>query len=114
MAADVGMAKIGRGGHVGPYDVLILRDEVVVSTELESRRYPVPNYGTAIGDFAGRPGFRLALAKLGAEGDEGEILYLYDYDDDWGFGYALNLTDDWCSEWGDSCLVTPETRRQAS
>lgn len=28
-----------------------------------------------------------------------EVLYLYDHADH-NFGYALNLTVDWCSEWG--------------
>ena len=34
-------------------------------------------------------------------GDTGdfEILYLYDAGDG-GFGYALNLACEWCSEWG--------------
>jgi hypothetical protein len=31
--------------------------------------------------------------------DGAEVVYLYDADDG-GYGYAINLACDWCSEWG--------------
>ncbi len=88
--------KIGTAGHVAGYDVLILRDCVIVTDADDSRRFPVPDYGTAIGDLAARPGFRLGWGRFP---DGAEVLYLYDRDDG-AFGYALNLTAPGCSEWG--------------
>ena len=59
-------------------------------------RFPVPAFGTAIGDLAARPGFRLGWGRFP---DGAEVVYLYDRDDG-GFGYAVNLTAPACSEWG--------------
>ena len=70
-----------------------------------TRTYAVPNYGTHIGELAARPGFRLGWAQLQDDGDE--ILYLYDADDG-GFGYALNVDCNWCSEWGYAPFATEE------
>ena len=64
------------------------RDAVIVTAADGSRRFPVPNYGTAIGDLAARPGFRLGWGRFP---DGAEVLSLYDRDDG-GFGYAVNLT----------------------
>ncbi len=89
-------AKVATAGHVAGHDVLILADTVVVSDMAGTRRFPVPNYGTAIGDLASRPGFRLGWGRFP---DGAEVLYLYDREDD-GFGYAVNLTMPDCSEWG--------------
>ncbi len=88
--------QIGTAGRVAGYDVLILRDAVIVTDADGSRRFPVPHYGTAIGDLAARPGFRLGWGRFP---DGAEVLYLYDRDDG-GFGYAVNLTMPDCSEWG--------------
>ena len=51
--------QIGTGGHVAGYDVLILRDAVLVADADGSRRFPVPDYGTRVGNLVARPGFRL-------------------------------------------------------
>lgn len=59
-------------------------------------RQAVPNYGTALADLSARPGFALGWARFP---DGAEELFLYDAHDD-GFGYAVNLTDPACSEWG--------------
>ena len=90
------LEKIATGGHVAGYDVLILADAGVVAEAGGSRRFPVPDYGTAIGELAARPGFRLGWGRFP---DGVEVLYLYD-EDDGGFGYAVNLASPACSEWG--------------
>ena len=90
------LEKIGTAGHVSGYDVLVLADAVIVTDADGSRRFPVPDFGTAIGDLAARPGFRLGWGRFP---DGAEVLYLYDADDG-GFGYALNLASPACSEWG--------------
>ena len=90
------------GGRLAPQDLGMghlfesIRDAVIVADANGSRRFPVPDYGTAIGDLADRPGFRLGWGRFpgGAE-----VLYLYDRDDG-GFGHAVNLTAPDCSEWG--------------
>ena len=88
--------KIGTAGHVAGYHVLILADAVIVTDADGSRGFSVPDYGTAIGELAARPGFRFGWGRFpnGAEG-----LYLYDRADG-GFGHAVNLTMPDCSEWG--------------
>ena len=88
--------KLGTAGRVAGYDVLILADAVLVTDARGSRRFPVPDYGTSIGNLAARPGFRLGWGRVP---DGAEVLYLYDRDDG-GFGYAVNLTAPDCSEWG--------------
>ena len=88
--------KIGTAGHVAGYDVLILADAVIVTDPAESRRFPVPNYGTRIGALAARPGFRLGWGRFP---DGAEVLSLSDRDDG-GFGDAVNPTMPGCSEWG--------------
>ena len=89
-------AKLGSAGRVAGYDVLILADAVIVSTDAGARRFAVPDHGTAIGELAARPGFRLGWGRFP---DDAEVIYLYDAGDG-GFGYALNLACGWCSEWG--------------
>jgi hypothetical protein len=88
--------KIGAGAHVNGYDVLALPDKLIVHRAGETRHHPVPNFGTDIGELAGRPGARVGWARFP---DDAEVIYVYDRDDD-NFGYALNLTAPDCSEWG--------------
>lgn len=93
--------KLGVGGMIqtpeGTYDVLIMENEVVVVTETdgaEPRVYEV----AGIGAFAAKAkNLRVGWASFG----DGEMscLYIYDKGDDC-YGYAINLTDDWLSEWG--------------
>ena len=90
------LEQIGTGGHVAGYDVLILADAVIVTDAAGTRRFPVPDFGTRIGDLAERPGFRLGRGRFP---DGAEVLYLYDKDDG-GFGYAVNLWRPACTEWG--------------
>ena len=87
------LSKLGTAGHVAGYDVLVLADAVIVVDGAGSRRFPVPNYGTAIGDLAARPGFRLGWGRFP---DGAEVLSLYDKDDG-GFGYAVNLARAECA-----------------
>jgi hypothetical protein len=89
------LARIGRGGHIAGYDVHIVRGTVIVHRDGEVRRHEVPNFGTDILDLMDRPGARLGWGRFP---DGAEVIYLYDVDN--GFGYALNLECDWCSEWG--------------
>ncbi len=88
--------KRGTAGRVAGYDVLVLADAVIVTGAAGSRRFPVPDYGTAIGDLAARPGFRLGWGRFP---DGAEVLYLHDKGDG-GVGYAVNLSAGRCSEWG--------------
>ena len=88
--------KIGTAGRVAGDDVLVLADAVIVTGADGSRRFPVPDYGTSIGDLAARPGVRLGRGRFPAGA---EVLYLYDRHDG-GFGYAVNLAAPECSEWG--------------
>ena len=90
------LEELGTAGRVAGDDVLILADAVIVTDANGSRRFPVPDYGTAIGELAARPGFRLGWGRLS---DGAEVLYCSDRDDH-GFGYAVNLTASDCSEWG--------------
>ena len=87
------MQRIGRGGHIAGYDVLITADRIVVSRDAgagagETWTHKVPNYETAIGELADRPGFRLGWGRFP---DDAEVLFFYDKDDG-NFGYALNVT----------------------
>lgn len=100
------MTRIGRGGAIAGWNVLILADAIVYGRDDAGDdgpvyRHDVPNHGTAIGELAARPGFRLGWALME---DDAEILFCYDRDDG-GFGYALNLTAPGCSEWGYSPFV---------
>lgn len=99
---DATMRKVGVGGHVNGYDVLIVGDGLYVGNDSADDgrgrvwRHPVPDYRTKIGRLAARPGFRLGWGRFP---DGAEVLYLYDADDN-GFGYAFNVTDPELSEWG--------------
>ncbi|HEU0114800.1 MAG TPA: hypothetical protein VFQ80_08985 [Thermomicrobiales bacterium] len=86
-----------RVGHINGYSVLIGSDRIAVATPNGwGMTHPVPNYGTSIGELSARPGFKIGWAVFP---DDAEVLYFYDRDDD-GFGYALNVTNPDCSEWG--------------
>jgi hypothetical protein len=92
------LLRIGRGGHIAGYAVVVAVDTVHVFHEATDRHWthPVPNFGTSIHDLSERPGFRLGWVRME---DDAEILFFYDRDDD-NFGYALNVTDPQLSEWG--------------
>ena len=95
------LTKIGRGGHVAGYDVLILCDRIHVLNDAAGAReiwtHEVPNHGTAIGELAERPGSRIDSGRFpgGAE-----ALYFYDRDDG-NCGYAPNVTGR-DGEWGNA------------
>ena len=93
---DLPKLRIAIAAHVSGYDVLALPGKLIVHRDGETRHHPVPNYGTDIAELAGRPGARVGWGQF-PDGDE--VIYLYDVNDH-NFGYALNLTCDWCSEWG--------------
>jgi hypothetical protein len=88
------VARVGIGGTVNGYGVLVLGDVVIVErggAEVARERV----------DGLGRFATEARDLKLGwgQFPDGAEVIYLYDKGDD-GFGYALNL--DWPdgSEWG--------------
>lgn len=100
------MRRIGRGGNIAGWNVLILADAIVYGRDDAEQgpvyRHQVPNHGTSITALAARPGFRIGWVCME---DDAEILYCYDRDDD-NFGYALNLTCPGFSEWGYAPFAT--------
>jgi hypothetical protein len=92
------LQRIGRGGHIAGYTVLITPDTIHAFHAASDRHWThaVPNVGTSIHDLSQRPGFRLGWARMA---DDAEILFFYDRDDA-NFGYALNVSDPGRSEWG--------------
>ena len=90
------LIKIARGAHVAGYDVLVTPGTVIVHRDGTTTHHSIPNYGTDIAELMDRPGARVGWGRF-PDGDE--VIYLYDVNDH-KFGYALNLTCDWSSEWG--------------
>lgn len=91
------MHLIGRAGHVAGYDVLVSGDTVTVTKGgAVVARHTVPDYRTAFGELSARPGFALGWGRFA---DGAEVVYCYDRNDG-GFGYAVNLGQPDCSEWG--------------
>ena len=59
------MTKLGTGGHVAGYDVLVLADRVLVADAAgRTWDHAVPIHGTGIGELAARPGFRLGWDRF--------------------------------------------------
>jgi hypothetical protein len=86
-----------RSGQINGYSVFIIDDHIsVLAPDGRALFHPVPNYGASIDALAAWPGFRTGWAQFR---DGAEVLYFYDRDDA-GFGYALNVTNPDCSEWG--------------
>ena len=89
--------RIGRGGRIAGYDVLLTGDTITVADGAGTVvRHTVPSHGTPFGELVERPGFALGWGRFP---DGAEVLYFYDRDDD-NFGYVLNLADPGLSEWG--------------
>ena len=87
------LQKIGSGGPVAGYAVLILGDVVMIERDgalVDRRRV----------EGMGRFTVSARSLKLGwgRFPDGAEVIYLYDADDG-GFGYAVNLASPACSEW---------------
>lgn len=56
----------------------------------------VPTVGkTSLAALMARDDFKVGWARLP---DDSDVIYLYGGTD--GFGYAINVACDWCSEWG--------------
>jgi hypothetical protein len=87
---------IGRGGQIAGYDVLIDTIRVFRDGAPQLTPFTVPNYGTSIHELSQRCGFRIGWARME---DEAEVLFFYDRDDD-NVGFALNVSDPDCREWG--------------
>jgi hypothetical protein len=88
------LERIGTGGRINGYDVLVLGDVVVIArdgTERTRRRVDGLSWFVA--------NARTLKLGWGQFPDDAEVIYLYDQGDD-SFGYAVNL--DWPdgSEWG--------------
>ncbi len=81
-------------GEVAGYLVVVNGDTVVVSRDgkLVTRQSV-----TGLGKFV-KQAKDLKLG-WGRFEDEFEVVYLYDTGDE-HFGYGVNLSDEWCSEWG--------------
>ena len=87
------MEKIGIGGTINGYGVLVLGDVVVVERDGETvTRRTVEGLGRFV---VGAGDLNLGWAEL----PDIEVLYLYNAEDG-GFGYAVNLQDPGCDEWG--------------
>ena len=88
------MARVGVGGTINGYGVLVVGDEVLVERDgAEVARRRVEGLGRFV--VAARD-LRLGW---GAFPDGAEVIYLYDAGDG-GFGYALNISWADGSEWG--------------
>jgi hypothetical protein len=86
--------KIGIGGTVNGYAVLAIGDAVAVERDgVQIARTRVEGLGRFV---AAARDLRLGWGRFP---DDAEVIFLYDKGDG-GFGYALNLACDWCSEWG--------------
>jgi len=91
--AGGGTERIGTGGSINGYDVLVLGDAVEVSRGGASvTRQTVEGLGRFL--HAARD-LRLGWAEL----PDFEVIYLYDSGDG-GFGYAVNVDAPDLSEWG--------------
>ncbi|CAN5721003.1 hypothetical protein BH23CHL2_BH23CHL2_19650 [soil metagenome] len=83
-----------QAGAVGSYQVVIVDD--IISVWCGPNRITLRSVD-GLGTFITKAkDFTLGWARL--EGED-KVLYLYDTGDD-SFGYALNLSAEWCSEWG--------------
>jgi hypothetical protein len=91
-------ARIGRGGHIQGYDVIIADDMIFAIHESSKRHWAhtVPNFGTSMVELSRRPGFHVGWGRFP---DDAEVLYFYDIDDAC-FGYAFNVDWEAGSEWG--------------
>ncbi len=95
MGATTGgrIEKAGIAGRINGYDVLVLGDAVIVARGGERvAKREVAGLGRFV---EGAKDLKLGWARL----PDFEVVYLYDAGDG-GFGYALNLHDEWLSEWG--------------
>jgi hypothetical protein len=87
-------ARIGIGGTVNGYGVLVVGDVVVVERDgAEIARSHVEGLGRFV---AAARDLRLGWGQFP---DGAEVIYVYDKGDEC-FGYAVNLACDWSSEWG--------------
>jgi hypothetical protein len=84
-------------GLINEYFVIVGTDNVVsvFGDAMQPRaRETVPG----LNDFVRKAGnIRIGWGQFPDDGDE--VIYLYDSEDD-KFGYAVNLDDPQCSEWG--------------
>jgi hypothetical protein len=88
------LARVGIAGTVNGYGVLVVGDVVAVERRgAEVARHRVEGLGPFV---AAARHLKLGWGQFP---DGAEVIYLYDAADD-GFGYAVNLACDWCSEWG--------------
>jgi hypothetical protein len=92
--ANSAQQLIAQSGHIRGYDVFLHGDAVTV---LDDEGVVTKQTAPGLGAFVDRArDFRLGWGQFP---DGMEVLYLYDRGDD-NFGYAVNLGDEQCSEWG--------------
>lgn len=94
MATATGMInRIGTGGAINGYEVLIVGDVVTVSSDDEPMQQQTVK---GLSRFVTRAGdLRLGWAQL----SDFEVIYIYDRSDE-AFGYAVNVDAPDLSEWG--------------
>lgn len=91
---DTTLERVAQSSHIAGYDVFLAGDTVTV---LDDDGIVTRQTVDGLGAF-------IATAKALRTGwgrfpDGMEVLYVYDKGDD-NFGYAVNLQDEHCSEWG--------------
>ena len=88
------LQHLGTGSHIAGYDVFLSGDTVAVLNDdgVVTRRTV-----EGLGAFVARA--KDLRTGWGEFPDGMEVIYLYDRGDD-NFGYAVNLQDEHCSEWG--------------
>ena len=88
------LEHIGTASHIGGYDVFLAGDTVTV---LDDDGVVTRQTVVGLGAFVDRA--KQLRTGWGEFPDGMEVIYLYDRGDD-NFGYAVNLQDERCSEWG--------------
>ena len=95
-----GARQIGISGVINGYDVVVLGDTAHV---LKAEQMITSQTVEGLGAFVAKAGdLRLGWGQFE---DDLEVIYLYDRADG-NFGYAVNLHDEWCSEWGYAPFTT--------
>ncbi len=93
-ASNGTMARVGVGGAINGYCVLVLGDVLIVERDGEEvARSTVERLGRFVAEA------RDLKLGWGQFPDRAEVIFLYDKGDGC-FGYPLNLACGWSSEWG--------------
>ena len=91
---DARQQVLAQSGHLGGYEVFLQGDTVTV---LDDDGIVTRQTVAGLGAFVARA--KQLRTGWGQFPDGMEVIYVYDRGDD-NFGYAVNLQDEQCSEWG--------------